>query len=169
MPARTLVAALLASAALSIGTAAGAAPAAPAAAPAAERDAHDHGHGHGSARLTLDHGKQWATDAPLRKGMSGIRSEMARSAKAIHSGRFAPAEYEALATRVEAQIAQIVADCKLAPDADEQLHLVLAKLGEGVEAMKHGAHRDEGAEAVIAALNDYGRHFAHPGWKPIRI
>lgn len=164
MPTRTLLAALLASAFLSIGTAAGAAPQGTATASAAE----SHGHGHGTARLSLDHGRKWATDAELRKGMSGIRAEMVRSGKAIHSGRLAAAEYEALAARVEAEIAQIVANCKLTPDADEQLHLVLTHLGEGVESMKRGEHRDEGAEAVVAALNDYGRYFDHPGWKPIR-
>lgn len=166
MTARTLFAALLASAALSIGATSSAATQGAAPGPAAESHAHEHGNG--PARLSLDHGRRWATDAPLRKGMSGIRSEMLRSAKAIHSGRLAPAEYEALAARIEGEIAQIVANCRLAPEADEQLHLVLAHLGEGVDALKHGEHRDKGAEAVIAALNDYGRHFEHPGWKPIR-
>ncbi|HWS75539.1 MAG TPA: hypothetical protein VN324_10410 [Quisquiliibacterium sp.] len=164
MPARTILAALVASAVLSIGTAAGAAPQATASA----TEAHGHEHGHGTARLSLDHGRKWATDAPLRKGMSGIRAEMVRSGKAIHSGRLAAAEYEALAARVEAEIAQIVANCKLAPDADEQLHLVLTQLGEGVDEMKRGEHRNEGAEAVVAALNEYGRYFDHPGWKPIK-
>ena len=166
MPTHTLFAALLASAALSVGSLASAAPQGATPGPAAE--SHGHEHGHGAAKLSLDHGKRWATDAPLRKGMSGIRSEMLRSAKAIHAGKLAPAGYEALAARIETQIAQIVADCKLAPAADEQLHLVIAQLGEGVDAMKHGEHRDKGAEAVIAALNDYGHHFEHPGWKAIR-
>lgn len=166
MTSRKLVARVLAAAALSVGVAAGAAPR-DAAAPQGNH-AHEHAHEAGAAQLKLDHGRRWATDAPLRQGMAGIRTEMLGSAKAIHSDRFGPADYDALAARIEAHMARIVAECKLAPEADEQLHLVLARLGDGVDAMKRGEHRGEGAAQVVGALNDYGRHFEHPGWKPIR-
>jgi hypothetical protein len=37
-----------------------------------------------------------------------------------------------------------------------------------MEAMKAGSHREEGAVKVVEALNAYGKHFNHPGWKPIK-
>lgn len=132
--------------------------------------AHDHGHAHdhGATKLSLNKGRKWATDEALRTGMSGMRAEIDRSLHAIHEGRLDAAGYEALAKRLEGEMAQVVANCKLAPEADAQLHLVLAQLGEGVDAMKAGSRREDGAATVVQALNAYGRHFSHPGWKPIR-
>ncbi len=67
-------------------------------------------------------------------------------------------------------MAGIVQNCKLDKEADAQLHLVLADLLAGAETMqgkgKHEARR-EGAEKVAKALDAYGRHFDHPGWKPV--
>lgn len=130
---------------------------------------HSHdGQGHAVVKLSLNHGKKWSTDEPLRKGMNNMRSEMSRSLHGIHEGKLDAAGYDALAKKLEGEMAGIVANCKLAPDADAQLHVVLAKLSEGMDTMKAGAHREDGAVKVVEALNAYGRHFSHPGWKPIR-
>jgi len=118
-----------------------------AAAPAfAAEDAHSHGHAAEEAKLVLDHGKKWPTDAPLRQGMENIRAVVAKGAKD-----------EALAKAVETEVAGIVQNCKLEPEADEQLHIVIAELMAGAEA--------KDAERVAKALNAYGEHFDHAGWK----
>jgi len=117
------------------------------AAPAfAAEDAHSHGHAAEEAKLVLDHGKKWPTDAPLRQGMENIRAVVAKGAKD-----------EALAKAVETEVAGIVQNCKLEPEADEQLHIVIAELMAGAEA--------KDAERVAKALNAYGEHFDHAGWK----
>ena len=112
-----------------------------------------HPHGAAEAKLVLDQGRKWQTDAPLRKGMENIRTAMASGGK-----------YAAKAERVNAEVAYIVQNCKLPPDADAQLHLVIAELMAGAEAMQ-GEHARGGAERVTKALNAYGEFFDHPGWK----
>jgi hypothetical protein len=133
---------------------------------AATAQVHQH-EGATTQALELNAGKKWETDAPLRKGMSDIRNAIAGDKNAIHAGKLSDAQYDALAKKVDTQIAYIVQNCKLPPEADAQLHLVIAQIAEGSEAMKgrdKNATRRAGAEKVVAALNAYGRHFQHPGW-----
>jgi hypothetical protein len=112
----------------------------------AAEDAHSHGHAAEEAKLVLNQGKKWQTDAPLRQGMENIRAVVAKGAKD-----------EALAKAVETEVAGIVQNCKLEPEADEQLHIVIAELMAGAEAKDAGR--------VAKALNAYGEHFDHAGWK----
>jgi len=119
--------------------------------------AHDHGHAAGEAKLVLNQGKKWETDAPLRQGMENIRSALGSHMK-----------YEALAAKVSTEVAGIVQNCKLEPEADAQLHLVIADIMGGVEALEgkvKGETRRAGAEKIARALNAYGEHFDHAGWK----
>jgi hypothetical protein len=132
-------------------------------------------HDHGAAapdRLTLNQGRKWATDEPLRAGMSRIRSLVEAQLGAAHAGKLTPAQYRELATQVEAEVGGIVANCKLEPKADAMLHLVIAELGEGTDAMagKHSTLRPAlGVVKAADAVNHYGSHFDHPGFKPIRV
>ena len=133
-------------------------------------DAHEHGHGAQEAKLVLNHGKKWQTDEPLRQGMGNIRAALAKDVKAIHANKATPQQYQALAKRVEGEVAGIVRNCKLEPEADAQLHLVIAELMAGAEAMQgkeKGVKPRAGAERVAKALNAYGEHFDHAGWKRI--
>lgn len=144
------------------------APVAMAAAPA--KDAHAHDHASAPAKLKLDHGRKWATDAPLRTGMGKIRDLVAPQLPAAHSGKMSAEQYAALAAKVDVEVGQIVANCKLAPEADAMLHLVLADLmaGSGTMAGKTaGAKPAQGLVQVATAVNQYGRYFDHPGFKPI--
>ena len=122
---------------------------------AAAGESHEHGHGAAEAKLVLNHGKKWQTDAPLRKGMENIRAVLATRQKP-----------EAIAELVNAEVAYIVQNCKLPEDADAQLHLLIAELLAGADAMK-GEHPREGAERVARALDRYGEFFDHPGWSKL--
>lgn|SRR5574338_273260 len=137
---------------------------------AAEGDAHP-AHGRDEVpRLQLNDGKKWATDAPLRQAMTTLNQALAGALPRIHKNRFAPADYDALAKTVDDQVAFVVANCKLEPQADAMLHRVIAELLAGAEAMqgKTGQPRHAGALRVQGALQDYGEYFQHPGWKPVR-
>jgi len=131
-------------------------------------------HGHDATaphKLTLNQGRKWATDEPLRAGMEHIRGLVESQFVAAHAGKLTPTQYSALATRIEAEVGGIVANCKLEPKADAMLHLVIADLGDGTASMtgKNPAQRPaDGLAKVVQALNQYGRHFDHPGFKPIR-
>lgn len=134
--------------------------------------AQSHGHdAHPHAKLSLNQGRKWATDAPLRDGMGRIRALVAPQLAAAHAGTLSQSQYTTLASQVENEVAGIVAHCKLHPAADAVLHAVISEIGAGTEAMAGKAatpHPAQGLEQVAKALNDYAGHFNHPGFKPIR-
>ncbi|MCB1762674.1 MAG: hypothetical protein KDI43_16320 [Gammaproteobacteria bacterium] len=135
--------------------------------PAFAADAHQHAAGE-PTKLTLDHGKKWATDEVLRKGMTEIRNAVAADEEAIHTGKMSAARYDALAKKIDGQLADVVQNCKLPPEADAQLHLVLAEMIQGQEAIKgqdKKPDRRAGVVKVIDALDAYNKHFDHPGWR----
>jgi hypothetical protein len=136
----------------------------------AATDAHDHAHDAATpAKLALNHGKKWTTDAPLRQRMGEIRALMAERIPAIHAGKLSAADYQALGVAVEQKVGAIVAECKLPPEADAMLHLIVADLVEGADVMqgKAAGKPGDGAHKVAMAANAYGRYFDHKGWKPL--
>lgn len=135
-------------------------------------DAHKHDHGAAPAKLELNNGKKWATDAPLRQGMENIRKLMQASLHDIHENRLSAAKYGALAKQVDAEVGGIVANCKLEPKADAMLHLLIADLGDGTSTMtgKNAKQRPAlGLVKVAKTLDQYGKHFDHPGFKPVGV
>ena len=139
-----------------------------ASAPSLAADPHQHAAGE-PTRLTLDHGKKWATDEPLRKNMSEIRAALVAKEPGIHQGTLPSDDYKALGALIEARVATIVAECKLEPAADANLHLIVAELVAGADAMqgKSKTTPASGAVQTVRAMNQYGRYFNHPGWKAL--
>lgn len=136
----------------------------------AEISAHQHEPGASPSTLRLNDGKKWATDAPLRQGMENIRAAMAAALPAVHANKLSSAKYNGLAKQVSNEVAGIVANCKLDPQADAQLHLIIADILGGVDAMQgktKSIKRQTGAVQVLGALEKYDTYFDHPGWKPI--
>ena len=140
------------------------------------RAQHDHEHGHehdtttaAIVNLKLDGGEKWPTDASLRKGMAEIHAAFEADHPAIHAGKQTDAQYEALAGRIDAQVNTIVANCKLPPAADANLHYVIADLLQGVGLMRGQdpkRTRHDGAALVHGALRAYGQYFDDPHWQP---
>lgn len=140
-------------------------------------DAHDAGHaahvaggaaggGAAVARLALDDGRKWETDAPLRAGMAAIRAAFDAEHAAIDAGSASDAQYDALAGRVDAEVKEIVRNCRLPPAADANLHLVVADLLRGAQEMRRAdpaRTRHDGAALVHGALQAYGEFFDDPG------
>lgn len=141
---------------------------------ASARSQHEPGHEHDAsaaavAQLQLDGGKRWPTDASLRQGMAGIHAAFQADHAAIHAGTATHAQYDALAGRIESQVTSIVANCKLPPAADANLHFVVADLLQGVGLMRGqdpARTRHDGAALVHGALRAYGQFFDDPDWKP---
>jgi hypothetical protein len=128
--------------------------------------AHEHG-AHGASTLKLNNGQKWKTDAPLRQGMANIKAAVQPHLHAIHGNTVKAATYQTLAKRTETQIAFMVKNCKLAPDADAQLHLIIAELGAAADAMagkEKAQSPQKGALQLVHALETYGEFFDHPGW-----
>jgi hypothetical protein len=87
-----------------------------------------------------------------------------------HAGTAYPTVYAALGARVETPAGRIVAECKLEPKADAMLHLVIADLLAGADAMKTAKSGREGREGLLkvaSALDAYGRYFDDAGYKPL--
>ncbi|HJV96569.1 MAG TPA: hypothetical protein VJ608_11060, partial [Albitalea sp.] len=129
-------------------------------------------HSHDAAtphKLSLDHSRKWATDEALRNGMGRIRGLV--EPRLSNADKLDAAQYRDLAAQVETEVGTIVANCKLEPKADAMLHLVIADLLAGTDAMagKNAKLRPaQGLAKVVVAVNEYGGHFDHPGFKPIR-
>ncbi|RLJ62711.1 hypothetical protein [Sulfurisoma sediminicola] len=140
-----------------------------AAIPAKAAESHDHRHEAAPAKLQLNQGKKWASDATLRQAMAAMRAELAGKLHAIHKGSLAREDYAALGKSIEGQIGAIVSQCKLEPKADAMLHIVIADLAGAAEVMqgKAAGQPADAAHRAALALNSYGKYFAHPGWQPI--
>ncbi|HEU5283191.1 MAG TPA: hypothetical protein VFU53_05235 [Burkholderiales bacterium] len=128
-----------------------------------------HQHDAGAHALKLDNGKRWETDAPLRQGMTAIRDALSAHHPAIHANQETAGRYKSLAGTIDGQIAYIVQNCKLAPEADGQLHIILADIIAGADLMKGAdrAKRREGAVMIVDAFEKYPQYFEHPGWRAI--
>ncbi|ODS51056.1 MAG: hypothetical protein ABS42_00445 [Bdellovibrio sp. SCN 50-8] len=136
----------------------------------------DHSHSaHTSAKsqelvLKLNGGKKWDTDAPLRQGMEKIKNLINADLQQIHNRKAVESTYKRISEGVDSQIQYLFQNCKLAPEADAQLHVVLSKIISGSKRMKDGKNLDErraGAIEVLGALDSYNKYFDHPGWKSI--
>lgn len=135
-------------------------------------EAAHHDHGATPTKIELNAGKKWASDESLRTAMGTMQQHISSALPAAHGGKLSAAQYQALGTDLTAQVAYIVQNCKLEPKADAQLHVLIAQLGEGIEAIEGKAgndHRAEGVVKVAQTLNSYGKHFQHPGWKGVKI
>ena len=136
--------------------------------PAIAQHQHEHEPGASAvASIKLDAGRKWTTDASLRAGMADIRAAFDADHPAIHAGQQTDAQYDALASRIEAQVNTIVANCRLPPEADANLHYLIADLSQGVGLMRGqdpARTRHEGAALVHGALRAYGQFFDDPAW-----
>ncbi len=139
------------------------------------RAQHEHqpGHEHEAssaavASLTLDGDRKWPTDASLRSGMAAIHAAFEADHPAIHAGTETNEQYMALAAKIESQVNTIVANCKLPPEADANLHYVIADLLQGVSLMRGEdpeRSRHDGAARVHGALRAYPQYFDDPDWQ----
>lgn len=123
------------------------------------------------ATLSLDNGKKWLTDKPLREGMENIRVALVLSLQEIRENKFSDGSYGKLSHKIHDEMNHISDDCKLGPKAKAQLHLILAEIHEGTESMEGKsakASRQDGVEKVLDALENYNAYFDHAGWRPIK-
>lgn len=134
----------------------------------AESAFHDHSneaHQHQGAdanALYLDNGSEWKSDAPLRKAMAKLRSDLHPLMPVIHQDELAVNQYEKLADSVNKQVNYMIENCELEGEADAQLHLIIADLMASAKAMQGEAEnqvRRDGAIRMVGALNNYATYF----------
>jgi hypothetical protein len=130
---------------------------------------HSAGHHPATSRLAFDAGRKWATDEPLRQHMGEIRNALAGQSRAILEGSLSDADAKALGAQIELRVAAIVAECKLPPAADENLHLVVADLVQAAEILQGRTRQkaQRGTALATRATQMYATYFDHPGWRPV--
>jgi len=130
-----------------------------------EHAAHAHEREHADAGgLTLDGDKPWETDAPLRRGMTQIRVASAMLAPAHGARQLSALQGQQLGVALRGSVATMIAECKLAPEADANLHIILGQILAATSALESDPLSPLGIPAITAALEDYGHYFNHPGW-----
>lgn len=134
--------------------------------------AHDHASGHDHAShaataLTLNAGKRWATDEPLRLGMQRIRDAVMPVLGGTGQPTVGAAQAKAMAESVQVQVNFLFQNCKLEPAADAALHVLITEILAGSAAVATDPASQTGPAQLLAALRKYPEHFDHPNWQPL--
>ena len=124
----------------------------------------NHQHNEAAAALTLNDGRRWETDLPLRTGMQRIRDAVDQAFVAHANRRLSPAEAKALSATVQENVNYLIANCKLPPKADATLHVLITELLSGSAKLVENPAAGEGLERMVQALRHYSEYFDHPGW-----
>jgi len=130
---------------------------------AAQTHAHD-GSGGTAIEIMLNNGAKWQGDQNMVIGMTAIHSTMAANLDAIHAGTLPADASKEIAADIQKQLDFMIENCVLEPKVDEQFHVVLGEVMTGVSALEKG-EVETGAVTIVQALNAYGEHFEHPGWR----
>lgn len=137
---------------------------------AADSVVHDDSHGDATFELQLNSGEKWAIDAPLGKAMGDISTAMRQSIGTLDEEQLSSVDLAPLASQVNDSVTYMVTNCDLPPDADAQLHKIIAQLMAGSDKMV-GKNTDatprDGVVQVLGALEAYDQYFDDPGYVPI--
>ncbi len=121
---------------------------------------------HATAGLAALHrdaqGHRWATDAALRQNMARLRTAVEQAPAGMDAAAAAR-----LADAVDRAIADLVAQCRLAPEADAVLHVLLGEFAAAAQALRADAQAAAGRPRLLAALNAYPQYFDDPGFAPL--
>ena len=121
--------------------------------------AQDHAHHHAApAAQATAPAQRYATDAPLRENMAGIREAVGTLEHAEHA-QLDAAQVAALADKVNGHIRTIIAECKLPPDADAALHAIIVPLVQDANKLKATPSDLSPVEGMREALATYDAQF----------
>lgn len=106
--------------------------------------------------------QRWAADATLAENMRGIRVAVDALDHYQH-GHMGPEQAAILAAKIQGHANEIVAKCKLPPDADAALHAILVPLMSGAVGLQRDPTQTRLIAPMQAALVQYGRQFDGDG------
>lgn len=131
--------------------------------PAPSADAHAK-HAHEAPQsVAPPAGQRWATDAPLQDGMGRIRQAVTML-EHLEMGHVDPKQAPGLADQIQSAVNDMIANCKLAPDADAALHGLLVKFIAGADAVRTGPVTLDKLKPMQDALAQYPTQFDDPTW-----
>jgi hypothetical protein len=121
---------------------------------------------HGAARHTAPTtGQRWEADVPLHEGMQGVRAAVEALGHYEH-GHMGSEQAVVLAEKVEGHVRNIIANCKLTPEADAALHAIIVPLMQNAAALKREPHKLEAIPPLRESLEQYALQFDDPGKVP---
>lgn len=118
---------------------------------------------HRQAAETKAPAQRWATDAPLREGMRDIR-EATELLNHYEMGHLDATQRDNAVEQIDAAIKNMVANCKLKPDADAALHGLLGKFMAGADAARKGKFTKAELTPMQQALARYPQLFDDATW-----
>lgn len=130
---------------------------------AAPADAHAGHAGETVAVTALPDGQRWETDAPLRAGMRNLRE----ATEALHHykmGHLDDVQRDNAVEKIDAAIRNMIANCKLEPQADAALHGLLATFIVGANAVRAGTFGTTELVSMQEALAQYPQLFDDAQW-----
>ncbi len=107
--------------------------------------------------------QRWATDAPLRAGMRNLR-EATETLNHYQMGHLDDVQRDNAVEKIDAAIKDMIANCKLKPEADAALHGLLAKFIAGAGAARAGTFSKAELAPMQEALALYPRMFDDHDW-----
>jgi len=128
---------------------------------------HEHAHDHEASVLSLNDGQRWETDKSLRLGMQRTRDAVALQLPVGSPPALPPAQAKALADTVQKNVTYLIQNCRLAPAADANLHVIINDLMAGAALLTIDGPSGEGLVRLRHALEAYPRYFNHPNWSPL--
>jgi hypothetical protein len=117
--------------------------------------------------LQLNHGVKWSIDASLHTGMVNIRQQLMLNLDDIHYNKLSKKQFLALASKFDKQLQYLFENCQLPPEADAQLHVLLAKIMHGNELIKNSENKKQGAVMIMQALQSYPVYFHDMNWQKV--
>ena len=124
---------------------------------------HDHAAHAGHDAKPQVPAQRWATDAPLRAGMRNLR-EATETLNHYEMGHLDDVQRDNAVEKIDAAIKDMVANCKLKPEADAALHGLLAKFIAGANAARAGKFGKAELAPMQDALAQYPQLFDDAEW-----
>lgn len=98
--------------------------------------------------------------------MTRIQNAVQRALPNGHSASIDAAAAAAARLRdATSDVAYMVDHCELPADADAALHLLLAEMLKGTDALEHAELHEAGLEYIVSALQRYAIAFDEPLWR----
>ena len=137
----------------------------------AHSDTHDLGERHSSheahsTAVTPPAGERWPTDEPLRAAMTRLQAAVNEALRAHERGTLDATHAQALAQSVEKEVAFMIENCKLPPQADAALHVLIGRMLSAVARLKETPADENALPELAHVLQQYSETFDHPNWTP---
>lgn len=131
--------------------------------PASSAFAQQHAHAAPAATAGTVPAQRYVTDATLRQQMREIHGEVLALGRYGHT-RLTPELASRSADRITGHVNTIIVNCKLPPDADAALHVIIGQLLQDASLLKQDPGSLEAIPRMRRALDQYARQFDDPGF-----